>query len=450
MRPELLEFLVCPRTGQRLSLETMEAEGDDVSYGILSSEAAAYPVASGIPIFVPGHESVSPLLREGRLREATATAAFAGLSSRIHSLLSVLGGSERAGRLAGPPARWYRERELARATRVIFDNSTGRPTFDVVRHAYLASPARSEDAFNYFRYRFGMPRHLVSLSLVEAVPDRPGPVLDVGCGAGHITWALHQRLSPRMIVGVDASFFLLLAAQHQVAPRASFVCADACALPFPPGEFASVFSSDVLSYISHKSGAIREMRRVLDGRGTLALASLRNRLCRHVFGGEALAPAGWRALVADLPHRLVSDASVLEAYLRRSGAPAAVDVDDGDLTKAQTLCVLATKDPDGVFVDGAPFGDWPHARGPLAVNPLFKVVSSCAESVDYERQWPSATYLEDNQASEAYLPPRFSLGRAEIDDARGGGRPSALEPLLASLAVLALPPGYVDDTWPVA
>lgn len=449
MRPELLDLLVCPRTGQRLSLETMEAEGDDVSYGILSSEAAAYPVVSGIPIFLPGHESVCSLMREGRFREATATAAFAGITSRIHSLLSVLDGSGRAGRLVGPPARWYRERELARATSAIFDDSTGRPTFDAVRHAYRSSPARSEDAFNYFRFRFGMPRHLVSLSLVEAVPDRPGPVLDVGCGAGHITWALHQRLSPRRIVGVDAAFFLLLAAQHQVAPGASFVAADAGALPFPPGEFASVFSSDVLSYVSHKSGAVREMRRVLDGSGTLALASLRNRLCRHVFGGEALAPAGWRALVADLPHRLVPDTSVLEAYLLRSGAPVAVDVNDGDLTDEQTLSVLATKDPDGVFVDGPPFGDWPHARGSLAVNPLFKVVSSSAESVDYERQWPSATYLEDNRASEGYLPPRFSLRRAEIDDARSGGRPSALEPLLASLAVLALPPGYVDEAWPV-
>lgn len=447
MRPALLDLLACPRTGQPLALETIEAGQAGVEYGFLSSEVATYPVVSGIPVFLPGQEAVVELLRRGRTREATAAAAFDALPTRLGSVLSALEGGGRIGRLVRVPARLHRGRERAAGVRAVFGDG-GRPGFEVVRHAYLESAAPSADAYNYFRFRFGIPRHLVALSFIESVSHGDGPLLDLGCGAGHMTWALRQRLPDRPVVGLDSTFFLLLVARHQMVPGADFVCADATALPFRDGGFSFGFSSDVLSYVSQKSAAIGELERVLAADGTLALTSLRNRLCSHVFGGEALCPAGWRRLVAHLPHRLMADTEVVEAYLDRRGVPANAEVGDEALADAQTLSILAGRQAAAVVVDPGRFVDWPHARGRLAVNPLYVPVPGDAATVTYARTWPSPTYLEDNRTMAGYLPERFSLSRAALEQACQGRRPDELEALVSSLAVLGLPDGYVEDRWP--
>ncbi len=41
-----------------------------------------------------------------------------------------------------------------------------------------------EDAFDYFVYRFGQPRHLVALSFLSVLPTGAAPVLEVAAGAG--------------------------------------------------------------------------------------------------------------------------------------------------------------------------------------------------------------------------------------------------------------------------
>jgi SAM-dependent methyltransferase len=93
--------------------------------------------------------------------------------------------------------------------------------------------------------------------------ERLLPVLDIGCGEGELA----RHLPPGAWVGVDSSAAMLAA-----APRPS-VRADATALPFPDGSFASAALLYVLYHLGDPSVALAEARRVLTGGGVVAVAA---------------------------------------------------------------------------------------------------------------------------------------------------------------------------------
>jgi SAM-dependent methyltransferase len=93
--------------------------------------------------------------------------------------------------------------------------------------------------------------------------ERLLPVLDIGCGEGELA----RHLPPGAWVGVDSSAAMLAA-----APRPS-VRADATALPFPDGSFASAALLYVLYHLGDPSVALAEARRVLTAGGLVAVAA---------------------------------------------------------------------------------------------------------------------------------------------------------------------------------
>lgn len=66
MRPALLDLLACPLSAQPLQLEVLAGDDADVTYGLLSSDAATYPIVAGIPVLRGGDEDAVALLRAGR------------------------------------------------------------------------------------------------------------------------------------------------------------------------------------------------------------------------------------------------------------------------------------------------------------------------------------------------------------------------------------------------
>jgi ubiquinone/menaquinone biosynthesis C-methylase UbiE len=63
------------------------------------------------------------------------------------------------------------------------------------------------------------------------------------------------------------------------------VCADAnSALPFADGTFSAAVCSDAFHYFTHKSTCIRELIRLTQPEGFIALATLRNALVKKKTG----------------------------------------------------------------------------------------------------------------------------------------------------------------------
>jgi SAM-dependent methyltransferase/uncharacterized protein YbaR (Trm112 family) len=446
VKPELIELLRCPRSGQPLSLDRAVSgpAEDGITHGVLMAEGNSYPIVAGIPLLRPGGaDDVVELVHAGRLRDATAAAVVAEMpASRARLLLEEAAQVRGLGRFLGPVERRVSRRTKTMEVRHLFGDPPGDDLVaDPLAALFLGGIRPSTEGYNYFRYRFGTPRYLVALALIDALGAPTGPVLDVGCGAGHLTWALTQRTA-QPVIGVDPSFVQLLAAKR-LAPGAELICGDGRALPLRDAAFDHVLSSDVLPYVHEKPSATREIIRVLAPRGRAVLTALRNARVAHVHGGEPLSPAAWLDLAADLPERrLLGDEEVLDLTLRGL-APGGLGPDGAELS--QTVSVVAAHEPLALFEGAWPQA--PHSIGPLAVHPLLTRTGATAEGVEYRREFPSEAYHLDNRRLERYLPTRCVIPSAAVDaddrvDAAASDLPpSSLEGLIASVAIMALPPG---------
>jgi SAM-dependent methyltransferase len=103
-----------------------------------------------------------------------------------------------------------------------------------------------------------------------------GAMLDVGCGAGHLSFALARHfqrvvatdLSPAMLATVGS------AAKQRGLPQIEVLQASAQSLPFPDGHFDLVSSRYSAHHWHDVPAALREMRRVTRPSGLLLLIDI--------------------------------------------------------------------------------------------------------------------------------------------------------------------------------
>ncbi|GIF99443.1 class I SAM-dependent methyltransferase [Catellatospora citrea] len=157
-------------------------------------------------------------------------------------------------------------------------------------------------------YAFDRPavhRRLLAAARLTGTARR---ALDVGCGAGVSTAALRPLAA--QVIGVEPAAAMLLH-RAAVAPDASFVVAQAEALPFPDAFFDLVTAAGALNY-TDLTRSLPQLRRVLAPGGRLVVYDFSE--ARHAAEGPALSgwfarfeerfpwPPGWRPLdPRDLP-----------------------------------------------------------------------------------------------------------------------------------------------------
>src|SRR6478735_8531611 len=131
--------------------------------------------------------------------------------------------------------------------------------------------ATQGDAYERVMGRWSRQLALPFLDFVgTAEGDR---VLDVGCGTGHLTFAVARRSGSGELRGVDlAQPYIEHARRHNQDARIVFEVADACALPFADKHFDRVLSLLVLHFVPQAEQAIAEMRRVAKPGGVVGAA----------------------------------------------------------------------------------------------------------------------------------------------------------------------------------
>ncbi len=104
-------------------------------------------------------------------------------------------------------------------------------------------------------------------------------ILDAGCGTGRYLSAI-QQFHPRLLAGIDLSPAMLGHAQEKSRPDMNPVLGVASVenLPFRDGVFDIVLSTLVLGHVRNLGGAITELSRVMQRKGTILIS------CFHPFG----------------------------------------------------------------------------------------------------------------------------------------------------------------------
>ncbi len=436
--------LCCPKCREPFAALSGGERGDFREYDVLACRCGLAPVVAGIPILGAGI-TVSPhqvqravhCIRHRRYRQAlecVLTPQSPTLAPRwIQQLPSVRG----VGLL-----RHAAHRLAARSWtgRLLHSNCTSSFLNIFLRESGLSW---GRDAYDYFVFRFGLPRHLVALAFCSVIQEPVRPILEVASGCGHITRSLVAHSCGRPVVGIDRSFFPLFVAKQWVAPEADYVCCAADApLPFEDDTFSVIWCTDGLHYLAEKGVFMQEARRVAGDEGTLVMSSMRNARVPYRDAGAPLAPEGYAELVSEIPHRLVADSAVLSRYLRRQG-PALERQPDLDSLASEPLLSMVCSTREGIFKDYGTFRDWPHVDGCLRLNPLYAAENDDEDGwVRLVLRFPGGWYEKDNAACREYLPETVRISTEGFSALAHGHRTRELEEWIARCVVLGVPPRY--------
>ena len=94
--------------------------------------------------------------------------------------------------------------------------------------------------------------------------------LDVGCGTGALCGAILEHGSPAAVTGVEPSAGFLSTAKERLGNAVTLLPGDASAVPLDAACVDVVVSGLVLNFVPDPSAALREMKRVAVGGGTIA------------------------------------------------------------------------------------------------------------------------------------------------------------------------------------
>ena len=450
MNAEILRWLQCPFCLGRIRLKTViKGSEQDIQHGLLACSECAfeYPVIGGVAIVqgpddvvdIKAETTASTTLRGPRVRDLIQL-LHSGDPVRALSLL--LGPTSTEGNLFPklavpddvdrPPASrnfhrkpvgrkihlrhggrilrlaqfLYRRQVLPSAQYRLarFLESQGRnlSALDVIDLYYRQYSG--VEAFNYFAFRFGQPRHLAGLSLAMMLERTEGPILDLACGAGHMTHYFTCAHPGRPVVGVDRDFFRLYVAGHCVAPAGNYVCAPADQpLPFSERVFGGIYCSDAFHYFLHRAGSVRELRRLMADDGVLILSRFGNVEVEPREGYE-LSIEGYRRLFGDLPQLFLGEEDLINRYLDRRGPDLAVEAPVASLRREKWVSVVASRNLER-FHQSERFMNWPHAVGRLQINPIYLATGAGYNGgLELQFQFPSPWYEFENQRYRDYAP----------------------------------------------
>src|SRR5436190_3892440 len=281
-----------------------------------------------------------------------------------------------------------------------------------------AALGRTRD-LDYFRYRFSDLSYLTTAALLT--PLSRGPVLDLGCGAGHMVHAIFRRIPKSIVVGLDLNFTLLYLARRFVAPTALYVCADASGrLPFRDGAFEASLCADTFKYLADRSTAASELLRVT--RGPVVVSHFYDPSFRGEGVPAPLEPEACSALFSARSPRLYREREILETFLERRE----LDLRTSGASKEDVVSLTAGGEPRiypgaDYFISGT------------ALNPVYEVRED-GGALHLKRRFISDRYTEAYRKVEKYLPESLTVTKEQV----AAGDPE----LVRKFVLLDLPDNY--------
>ena len=408
-------------------------------YGVLECRCDRWPVIDGIPIVQrapvgyfdhttgaarsqsAAHDELVRLLDEQQFEEALVRCLVSPRSTPVLSRL--IGWSLSHSKFVLGVQQGIEKTALKNLLKSR-DTLTATEVFE-----FLCDPnSPLGDTRDYFIYRFGQPRHLAALALIQSIPPAAEPVLDIACGAGHFEHYLQRRSQPAAVIGCDINFFQLWIAKHWIAPQSDYVCTDVrSGLPFADDAFSATICSDAYHYVENRRALLAEIARCAHDR-PVVLTRVGNRSIGPNEGFES----DLDGYLREMPDaQIFHEYGLLRDYLqRRVPRPSSRD----EARDYKWLSFMWNAPPAS-----APDTEWAHAVGNLVLNPIYQTREEDGELL-LQYHFPSDWFAFENGQMLTYLPRRLRVMRAELQ------APS--EALIRQTVMVGVPDRYNDAAWP--
>ncbi len=448
----LLGFLRCPFCGDRLSYKYLGTDRFDNRYGLLISGCGEFPVIADIPILHMGvignrGESVQDVvakIKSGEFEQAL-------ISMMVPTPNIPIRKTGKYKRAANVLINLVSRNKGVNSKQEIIDRSINRfieicnePTVEeLLRFFFLENGFGKDTHFIFFFYRYGLPRHITTLGALPVINNTEMPILELGCGCGHITREILKRVNNSPVVGIDKSFFALFIAKKMMATEADFICYDVNnGIPFDNNAFYATIIVDGIHYIGQKFNAIREMKRVVSERGVIFLISSRNAKIQFKDAGFPLIPEGYSNLIGTLPHRIISDKDIVQSYLKNEGLNLEEQIPFEDLYNEPLLTIVASQD-ESVFRSYKLADNYTFLSNNPSLNPIYRPT----ETEDKDRllllrTMPPAYYENDSIDCSLYLPEKLYIDKKYYSGIKINHNYPLYRELLDKFVLLDLPDNY--------
>ncbi len=371
--------LKCHLCGSDLSLTYQPAFRYDPEYAVAACKCREYPVINGILLYKahPRAKQAIDIIRNARNND------------ELQASVSLLIGEQFVRGLL----------RLTMLMKKIFPKWKGFSLW------MLSSFIVDSRWATYVKYRFSAPSLISGMALIPVVKkaaSKGGPVLDFGCGFGHLSYLIARQIGAENITCADRDFINLFFARNYLpGASSSFICLDGNEpLPFKDGAFSAVVSMDCFHYVEKKELLAGELMRSLKNNGAMVFIHSHNINKPNISRGMALTPEGYAELFKPFGVKMVPEEALLAAVFNGKGADLGADVPAGEVSSAADLSFVASADR-GYF--GA-YESYFELKGGIdgekfILNPLYR-----KRADKYVRVFPSDFYEEEYAKIKNYLP----------------------------------------------
>jgi SAM-dependent methyltransferase len=454
-----LQVLRCPDCEEGFTFAPVkqpQTGGHSGTYGLLQCRCFEYPVLDSVAIITKGQVGIlaGHGFRAGEFDSTgPAVADVAKLVAEGHGLealvrcLAFTPRLEFLDRLPGwrlwhtgaVPAlgrRWIERR----VGRMLAGDHGGLSAEDWFEYFFGNQTATDASLLPYYRNRFVLPRTLAALAVLRTLPSGEKPVLDLACGLGPFGHYLTERAGPTRVIGLDFNFYLAWGQKHLIAPKGTFVCADAHRLPFKDDTLAGVLCSDAFGHFRDKARVLDELQRCARKQPVI-LTRVGNRTA-FPKDGDDLDAEGYLKLMPAGHTRVFSEYALLHDYLARRNPLASDATDPEELQWDKWLTfVVNGKHLGDVRIQAS--GEWPHETGELTFNPVFERVRAGDGQVSCRFEFPTIWFAYQNADMYSYHGHGLKC-RSDIEQrARADRRGAEVRELVERFILIGLPKRYL-------
>jgi len=144
----------------------------------------------------------------------------------------------------------------------------------------------------------------------------------------------------------------------------------------------------------------------------------------------------------------VGEDELVASYLQRKGPDLRCGELPGELGDQKWLSAVMSG-AESVFREHGPVGDWPHAKGRLALNPIYRMIDTDRPGdIRIRFEFPSEWYEFENAGYREYAPETVDVPRDVLAALRAGERTEEVRELIDKFVVVGVPDRYMPERWP--